>query len=522
MTSLDDRLDSLRHAPVPEGGSLGSLRRRIARRRLRRASLAGAVVAVVAGLVAVIPSERDEREVITVDTPPEARPDIPVPVALAGPSGVQVLHPDGRRQTVSTAPAAAAYAVEPDVVVFQDLVDGADYPNTALAVSVSAGGSTRALPVDGNADRVTLLDAGFVGGTASALVAERTGDTPDNTYEQLVRISIDDGTRFVVDRSLAWESSTEAARLLPDGDVVGLLGAEALLFLGRSSPAGQQWSIEIDFATSAWFASIGDRHVLVSPIPEEDQLSIRDIDVVSGSVGEPRTVALDPAGTDVGPCHDWLDGTRLLCTGPDGPVAISTVDGSVTELARVAASTVTAMRAAPAGATTSTASTDFAPDHESHCPAPPWNGSSSPSTFDGDGTYATLLSDIDFDARLVTFDIVQSLAGDDAARAYFEDTGDPEGPPNDYWVRNESGELRTLTIAADVRVWLVQLHIDSEPADGESSFDLLDDYFAAVRGWWGPDALANEQYGYSMRSPDRFLLTVDGGEVTRICELYAP
>jgi hypothetical protein len=52
----------------------------------------------------------------------------------------------------------------------------------------------------------------------------------------------------------------------------------------------------------------------------------------------------------------------------------------------------------------------------------------------------------------VTVDVVQWLDGQAGKDAFEADTGDPDGPPNDYYIRNTSQELRTLPVAPDADV----------------------------------------------------------------------
>lgn len=94
---------------------------------------------------------------------------------------------------------------------------------------------------------------------------------------------------------------------------------------------------------------------------------------------------------------------------------------------------------------------------------------------------------------------------------YTEDHPDePDGPPNDSYIRNENPQLRVLPVASEVGVsvvWLGRGGADSE----EIAFEGLPDYFATdpdpddVYAWWAP-----------------FWFTVSGGVVTMIEEQYIP
>jgi hypothetical protein len=72
----------------------------------------------------------------------------------------------------------------------------------------------------------------------------------------------------------------------------------------------------------------------------------------------------------------------------------------------------------------------------------------------------------------VSFDVVQWLSGQDAVDDYhLEFPDDPDGPPNDYRVRNGNPLVRTAPVAADAIVWLVRL---SEEASADISLGTLD------------------------------------------------
>ncbi len=128
-----------------------------------------------------------------------------------------------------------------------------------------------------------------------------------------------------------------------------------------------------------------------------------------------------------------------------------------------------------------------------------------------DGRHAVYLHGIDTDARTLTFDVVQWLTGEEARAAWEEESGEPDGPPNDYLIRNENGLLRTLWVAADVDVQLVRLQgtgsADLKPGTWAELPDYLADGLAGDGGslWYAP-----------------FWLTVDGGVITAIEEQYVP
>lgn len=132
-----------------------------------------------------------------------------------------------------------------------------------------------------------------------------------------------------------------------------------------------------------------------------------------------------------------------------------------------------------------------------------------PTTDLADGRHAVLLQGADLPGRQLTVDVIQFLTGEVARIAYAEDhPEDPDGPPNDYYIRNVNPRLRTLPVASDVEVTLVDLGAD--PAEAESSWtSLLDD-------------LASQPSDHDLVSYNPFWLEVEGGVVTRIEEQYVP
>ena len=71
-----------------------------------------------------------------------------------------------------------------------------------------------------------------------------------------------------------------------------------------------------------------------------------------------------------------------------------------------------------------------------------------------DPAFLTRLDDAD---RTIEFDLIQFLTGDEAFVAFQEDhPDDPEGWANDYYIVNDNPRLRTLPVADDVEVTVVQ------------------------------------------------------------------
>lgn len=123
--------------------------------------------------------------------------------------------------------------------------------------------------------------------------------------------------------------------------------------------------------------------------------------------------------------------------------------------------------------------------------------------------------DIAADPRTVEFDLAEFLTGDAADRAAVEDGFIEPGEhvDNDYYVRNRNKRLRTVPLASDVRIRLVDwsrccdAHIDGE----------LEPFAAAFRSTPNPEP-GTRYRGAS--SP--YWLTVKTGVVVEIEEQYLP
>jgi hypothetical protein len=158
--------------------------------------------------------------------------------------------------------------------------------------------------------------------------------------------------------------------------------------------------------------------------------------------------------------------------------------------------------AAPAEDTTTTTTTSLTGDRFDRCPDAP-GGSSTAVVDEQTGTYAATIAAYLPSARSMTVDIVQWLVGDEAAEAYRAETGEADGPPNDYYVVNTTPQLRTLPVSPDVTVLLVAL---SEDSSADVSLHRDDDLVAHLdQGTAGP-----------------FWITIEAGQVTQICEQYVP
>ena len=267
----------------------------------------------------------------TVSTASPAKEN--VPLVLASPQGVSVVRPAGDPIRISTAPATVAYGVGPDLVGFQEEGEG--------PIKVWFRGAVRDLPMGPGRPYVRLLDAGALNSVPYALVSEHTrGRAPKDSFEEVVRIGLRDGSRTTILRRPAWETGYGEARLLPGGDVLGLVFSLIYYSLVRLSPSATP--------TVRWEAFVGadaDFHlVLREGVPstvsfrfDRDRgrapvLTIVRHDDASGSLGPPTTVDVADPDRRIGSalsCRDWLSSTELACGREDGaPLAISVVDGS--------------------------------------------------------------------------------------------------------------------------------------------------------------------------------------------------
>ena len=108
----------------------------------------------------------------------------------------------------------------------------------------------------------------------------------------------------------------------------------------------------------------------------------------------------------------------------------------------------------------------------------------------------------------MTFDLAEFLTGDAAAQAAAEH-GDESPPPNDYYIVNDNPRLRTLPIAPDAELRILDW------ADCCSSFLAGDLGLLA-------DALAHGDPTGTYRPTSPFWITVEGGAIVTIEEQYLP
>jgi hypothetical protein len=161
----------------------------------------------------------------------------------------------------------------------------------------------------------------------------------------------------------------------------------------------------------------------------------------------------------------------------------------------------TSTTATPADRPTTTTTTAAVDPEPPGAPCPDPFAGSSPATFDdAGGQYAAMIGAVAPDAGTIAFDVVQWLVGDEADEAYEAETGDSSGVPNDYYLRNESDEVRSATLAPDAEIRLLDRAGDDVTATNPGTVDEL-----------GALDLLNP-----------FWLTFADGAIVGVCEQYVP
>jgi hypothetical protein len=153
-------------------------------------------------------------------------------------------------------------------------------------------------------------------------------------------------------------------------------------------------------------------------------------------------------------------------------------------------------------------------------PGPTETGSPEPSESAGpSGTPAPVLEDgrhfgfirsVDVAAQTMRFDLAYFLQGEEANQAAAEH-GDEVPVPNDYYIVNDNPRLRTLAIARDAEVWVIDWTDCCDLVQGETQPFV--DAFATKHHAW--DALYQG-------SEAPYWLTVEGGVVVKIEVQYLP
>jgi hypothetical protein len=144
-------------------------------------------------------------------------------------------------------------------------------------------------------------------------------------------------------------------------------------------------------------------------------------------------------------------------------------------------------------------------------------GDEPPSTSAGsaleDGRHFGYVRSVDVDGGTIEFDLAYWLSGKEANQAYQEATGDTGPVPNDHFVVNDNPMLRTLTLAPDVRLRLLDWNNCCDTFfDGDLAL------FAEAIGEHADVTDGDLIY----RGQSQWWITVENGVVTEIEEQYSP
>jgi hypothetical protein len=130
-----------------------------------------------------------------------------------------------------------------------------------------------------------------------------------------------------------------------------------------------------------------------------------------------------------------------------------------------------------------------------------------------DGRHFGYVRAVDADAGTIEFDLAYWLSGKEADRAYQEATGNTGHVPNDYFIVNDNPMLRTLALAPDVQLRLLDWnHCCETFFDGDLAL------FAEAIGQQTDVTDGDLIY----RGQSQWWITVENGVVTEIEEQYSP
>jgi hypothetical protein len=136
-----------------------------------------------------------------------------------------------------------------------------------------------------------------------------------------------------------------------------------------------------------------------------------------------------------------------------------------------------------------------------------------PGTSLDNGRHFGYVRSVDADARTIEFDLAYFLSGKEADQAYQEATGNTGHVPNDYFVVNDNPMLRTLALAPDVRLRLLDWnHCCETFFDGDLAL------FAEAIGQQTDVTDGDLIY----RGQSQWWINVENGVVTEIEEQYSP
>lgn len=135
-----------------------------------------------------------------------------------------------------------------------------------------------------------------------------------------------------------------------------------------------------------------------------------------------------------------------------------------------------------------------------------------PGTMDASRAFGSI-AEIDAEARQLALDPAEFLTGEEADRAYEQETGDRSGVPNDYYIHDPDDEALHYRIGADVEVSL------SRPWAPHGSTDLWE-RFASI--WADETGTPDELFTAAQVRDAYYWLTVLDDEVIRIEQQYRP
>jgi hypothetical protein len=190
-------------------------------------------------------------------------------------------------------------------------------------------------------------------------------------------------------------------------------------------------------------------------------------------------------------------------------LALTVALGSCADDGTTAPASPPTRSATPAGtpSTATPTSTPTSPVPSTEAPSSP-----SPSPLDvlEDGRHFGYIVSIDVPTRTIVFDLAYFLTGEEANEAAAEH-GDETPVPNDYYIVNDNPHLRTLAVAPDVEIRVIDWGHCCEPVEGE--LQPFGDAFATEHHRW--DAMYQG-------AESQYWLTVEDGVVVRIEEQYLP
>ncbi len=138
------------------------------------------------------------------------------------------------------------------------------------------------------------------------------------------------------------------------------------------------------------------------------------------------------------------------------------------------------------------------------------SSAASPSPTLEDGRHFGYIRSIDPSSETLVFDLAYFLTGDEANQAAAEH-GDETPVPNDYYIVNDNPLLRTLRLAPDVQIRVIDWGNCCEPVQGELQ-PFVDAFHTKHHPW-------NAMYPGG-ESP--YWLTVEDGVIVEIEEQYLP